>query len=113
MWNKAKKIYLNSSSNAQFIDRYPMTADGYDSEKGALKLVFGENVFPPVYIPMSAKDGEKLLRDIMKYGTDELVWWYTRGIDDDGYLYASHVYVGWPANWPGLPNGRSFEYIAE
>ena len=56
---------------------------------------------------------EKCGKQVKKYGTDELVWWYSKGIDDDGFLYASHVYVGWPVNWPGLPNGRSFEYIAE
>ena len=113
LWNKAKKIYLNANNWSEFTERYPMSTEGYDSEKGALKLVFAEDIFPPVFVPMSAKDAEKLLRDIKKYGTDELVWWYSRGIDDDGFLYASRVSVGWPVNWPGQPNGRSFEYIAE
>jgi len=113
VWEKAKKIYLKANNWSEFTERYPMSTEGYDNEKGALKLVFAEDIFPPVFVPMSAKDAENLLRDIKKYGTDELVWWYSRGIDEEGYLYASHVSVGWPVNWPGQRQGRIFEYIAE
>ncbi|MBR4775948.1 MAG: hypothetical protein IK008_07610 [Bacteroidales bacterium] len=102
---KARTIYLKSSGYA-FTRRYPMKAEGYDAEKGGLKMVFAEDACPPVYIPMTAAQAKALLASVKKYGEDEHVWYYTRGLDRNGYDIAIEAGVGYSG-------GQVFRYKAE
>ena len=113
IWEKAKKIYLKANPAYLFSERDPMIPEGYDSERQAMKMVISRNACPSFFIPMNAQDAEKLLRDYKKYGPDELIWWYSRGIDNEGYDYVTEARIGWPLNWPGLKKEKYFEYKAE
>ena len=102
---KARTLYLKNG-NYEFTRRYPMKAEGYDAEKGGLKMVFAEDACPPVYIPMTAAQAKALLASVKKYGEDEHVWYYTRGLDKYGYDIAVEAGVGYSG-------GKVFRYKAE
>lgn len=102
---KSRKAYLKNG-NYEFTQRYPMKAEGYDAEKGGLKMVFGEDACPPIYIPMTAAQAKALLASVKKYGEYEHVWYYTRGLDKYGYDIVIEAGVGYSG-------GKVFRYKAE
>ena len=61
---------------------------------------------------MTAREAQNLIRDYNKYGPDELVWWYERGIDNDENMYVSRAGIGWPDKSPGHPTAKIFHYSA-
>ena len=89
-----------------------MMPEAYDPERKALKLVIAEDMCPPFYVPMTAREAQNLIRDYNKYGPDELVWWYERGIDNHENMYVSRAGIGWPDKSPGHPTGKVFYYSA-
>ena len=93
VWEKAKKIYLKP--NFAFTQRYPMSADSYDTNRQALKMVFGEQACPPIWIPMTEAEANALMASVKKYGTGLHVWNYTRGLDNEGYDIVTEASVGY------------------
>lgn len=106
VWEQAKTAYLKSNGNYEFSERYPMSAEGYDAEKQALKMVFHEEACPPIWIPMTAAEAKALLASVKKYGTDEHVWYYYRGLDEYGYDIVTEAGVGYSG-------GKVFRYKRE
>lgn len=101
VWEKAKKIYLKP--NFEFTQRYPMSADSYDADRKALKMVFGEQACPPIWIPMTESEAKALMASVKKYGTGPHVWNYTRGLDNEGYDIVLEAEVGYDG-------GKVFRY---
>lgn len=100
---KARKIYLKH--NFEFTERYPMSAEGYDTSRKALKMVFAEQVCPPIWIPMTEAEAKALLASVKKYGVDNHAWYYTRGLDAEGYDIVLEAVVGYD-------RGKVFRYKA-
>lgn len=112
VWEEGKYKFLRANSFTAVGSRYPMMPEAYDPERKALKLVIAEDMCPPFYVPMTAREAQNLIRDYNKYGPDELVWWYERGIDNHENMYVSRAGIGWPDKSPGHPTGKIFHYSA-
>lgn len=104
-YEKAKKIFLKATGGSVYTFNHPMKADSYNSEKQALKMVIENSPLDSFYIPMGQKDAEKLMQYAAKHGTDNLVWWYERDVDEWEEEYVSSAHVGWDG-------GKVFEYKA-
>ena len=80
-----------------------MSADSYDTNRQALKMVFGEQACPPIWIPMTEAEANALMASVKKYGTGLHVWNYSRGLDNEGYDIVTEASVGYH-------DGKVFRY---
>ena len=101
---KARKIYLKR--NFEFTQRYPMSAEGYSTSRKALKMVFAEDACPPIWIPMTEAEANALLASVKKYGVDNHVWNYIRGLDEEWCDVVLEAEVGYE-------RGKVFRYKRE